>query len=247
MWPHCIMAFKMSTTKQASALSSKKLTEQVKVKIWLCRSMWIKPKAIRILNKVFEFGGSNLNELWVITRTGSGWHAPTQIDAGNNNTQSPKLAFCKNLLAYPNDEQALSPLDARKIELAWKRCPLVSQGHPWNLKVTQDQKIADFDLDWILRDCNSLIITQIEHFPAVAPVWIYWWLPNNAQSLMSHRGGVILFLRSIFVHHFVFNCEFKLDLLFGNAQIGAKLLWTLWPWPLTSDLNRLQGHFFCHW
>ena len=27
----------------------------------------------------------------------------------------------------------------------------------------------------------------------------------------------------------------------------AKLVWPLWPWPLTSDLTLLHGNHFCHW
>ena len=37
-----------------------------------------------------------------------------------------------------------------KLEVAWKRCPIVCQGHPSNFKVTQDRK--------------SPILTQIERF-----------------------------------------------------------------------------------
>ena len=39
-------------------------------------------------------------------------------------------------------------------------------------------------------------------------------------------------------------CEFKLELQSGNCYIG---FWHLWPWPLTSDLDFLHGHHFCHW
>ena len=42
-----------------------------------------------------------------------------------------------------------------KLHVAWKRCPIVFQGHPSNFKVTWEKKITDFDLNWVYPDCNS--------------------------------------------------------------------------------------------
>ena len=53
-----------------------------------------------------------------------------------------------------------------KLEVAWKRCPIVFQGHPSNF--TWDKK--------------SMILTQIGCFWPVTPVWIYQLLRNDAQS-----------------------------------------------------------------
>ena len=50
-----------------------------------------------------------------------------------------------------------------------KRCPIVCQGHPSNFKVTRDKK--------------SPILTRIACFRTVTPIWIRWWLWNDAQSL----------------------------------------------------------------
>ena len=47
-----------------------------------------------------------------------------------------------------------------------------------------------------------------------------------------------------FVHHFITICEYKLELQSGNGYVGS---WPLWPSPLTSDLDLLHGHHFCHW
>ena len=41
------------------------------------------------------------------------------------------------------------------------------------------------------------ILTWIEHFRTVASVWIYWWIWNDAQSLMLHRRGALLFFEVI--------------------------------------------------
>ena len=57
-----------------------------------------------------------------------------------------------------------------KLNIAKKRCPIVFQGHPSNFKVTWDQKLP--------------ILTWIERFRTVTPVWIHRWIWNDAQSLM---------------------------------------------------------------
>ena len=43
---------------------------------------------------------------------------------------------------------------------------------------------------------KMLILTQIERFRTVTPVWIHWWLWNNAQSLTQYRRGALLFFKS---------------------------------------------------
>ena len=42
-----------------------------------------------------------------------------------------------------------------KLEVAWKRCPIVFQGYPSNCKVTQLLKNVEFDPNWAFPDCNS--------------------------------------------------------------------------------------------
>ena len=42
----------------------------------------------------------------------------------------------------------------------------------------------------------SLILSGIERFRTVTPVWIHWWLWNSLQSLKWHRRGALLFARS---------------------------------------------------
>ena len=58
----------------------------------------------------------------------------------------------------------------KKLEVALKRCPIVFQGHMSNFKVTWNKK--------------SSILTRTECFRTATPVWIHWWIWNNAQSLM---------------------------------------------------------------
>ena len=59
--------------------------------------------------------------------------------------------------------------------------PYCFQGHPSNFNVTQDQK--------------SPILTVLGHLRTVTPVWIDWWLRNDARSLKQHRRGALLFLK----------------------------------------------------
>ena len=44
---------------------------------------------------------------------------------------------------------------------------------------------------------KSPILTRIERFRTVTPIWIHLWLWNNAQSLMSHRTVALLFFKVI--------------------------------------------------
>ena len=57
-----------------------------------------------------------------------------------------------------------------KLDVVWKRCPVVFQGHPSNFKVTRDKK--------------SPISTRIERFRSVTSVWIHRWIWNDTQGLM---------------------------------------------------------------
>ena len=61
---------------------------------------------------------------------------------------------------------------------------LFFRGHPSNFEVTRDKK--------------SPILTRIEHFQTVAPVWIRWWLWNDAQSLIWYRRGGLLFFEVLY-------------------------------------------------
>ena len=63
-----------------------------------------------------------------------------------------------------------------KLDVAWKRCPIVFQGHPAN---------------------RPSILTQIGRFRTVIPVWIHQWLRNDIQSLKWHKRGALLFFKVI--------------------------------------------------
>ena len=52
--------------------------------------------------------------------------------------------------------------------------------------------------------------------------------------------GHLSFAVSSFLQHFIAIGEFKLELLFGNAQFGSisTILRAVWPWNLTYDLEK---------
>ena len=93
-----------------------------------------------------------------------------------SNFQVTRLKKIVNLdpnWAFPDCNSSLnSPMAMKwceKLEVAWKRCPIVFQGHLSNFKVTRLKK--------------SSIFTQIRRFRTVTPVWIHQWLWNDAKSL----------------------------------------------------------------
>ena len=71
-----------------------------------------------------------------------------------------KIVEFDPIWAFPDCNSSLNSSMATKwctkLEVAWKRCPIVFQGHPSNCKVTRLKK--------------SLILTQIRRFRTVTPV-----------------------------------------------------------------------------
>ena len=62
-----------------------------------------------------------------------------------------------------------------KFESAYKRCPIVFQGHLLDLSVTRADKL--------------MIVTPIEGFRVITSVESHRWLHNNAPGLKWRRGG----------------------------------------------------------
>ena len=116
--------------------------------------------------------------------------------------------------AFPDCDSSLnSPMAMKwctKLELAYKRCPIVFQGHPSNFKVT--------------RDNISPISPRIERFWTVNPVWIHQWIGNDAQSLRQYRRSALLFLEVIHQisrSHGQKNWRFESNLrLLGRSQLS---------------------------
>ena len=46
-------------------------------------------------------------------------------------------------------------------------------------------------------DKNASILTQIGRFRTVTPVWIHWWLGNDAERLKQHTRDALLFFNVI--------------------------------------------------
>ena len=70
-----------------------------------------------------------------------------------------------------------------KLEVVWKKCPIVFQGHPSNCKVRRLKKLS--------------LLTQIRSLRTVTPVWIHQWLRNDEQSMKWHGRGALLFFKVI--------------------------------------------------
>ena len=89
--------------------------------------------------------------------------------------------------AFPDCNSSLnSPMALKwctKLNVVLKRFPIVFHSDPSNFKVIGDKK--------------SPILIQIGHFQTVNPVWIQWWVWNDAQSLMQHRRAALLFFKVI--------------------------------------------------
>ena len=121
----------------------------------------------------------------------------------------PKIADFDPNWAFPDCNFSFnSPMDLKwctKLDVVWKRCPIVFQGHPSNFKVTRDKK--------------SPISTRIESFRSVTAVWIHRWIWNDTQSLMYYGRGAFLFFEVI--HQISRSHGLKIDDL---DQIWARLL-----------------------
>ena len=68
--------------------------------------------------------------------------------------------------AFPDCNSSLnSPIAMKwctKLEAAYERPYIVFQGHPSIFKVTQDKKIANFDPNWAIPDCNSSLTSLMD-------------------------------------------------------------------------------------
>ena len=92
----------------------------------------------------------------------------------------PQFGRFRTVTLLLNPQMAMN--SCTKLEEAQKRCPIVFQSYPSNFQVT--------------RAVKSTILTQIERFRTVTPVWIYIWRWNDTQSLMLVRRGAQFFTGS---------------------------------------------------
>ena len=59
--------------------------------------------------------------------------------------------------------------------------------------------------------------------------------------------GLLFYVASSFVHHFIAISEFKLKLQSGNPKFGSKsvIYCPVWPWNLTDDLENNRAPLLC--
>ena len=124
----------------------------------------------------------------------------------------------------------------KKLAVPLNMCPIAFQGDPSHFKVTWDKK--------------SSILTCTECFRTVTPVWIHWWIWNDAQSLMwlkevpyyfsgssikfqGHTGWKIYNLNPIWVRPVA-----------AIKSLRFALLWFhKWTSCFTSDANIITAVF----
>ena len=87
-------------------------------------------------------------------------------------TQIERFSYC---------DSSLNLQLVTKLEVAYRRCPIVFQGH-----------LSNFEVIW----ASTTILNRIQRCRSVAPVWIHRWFRNDAQSLKWHRRGALIFFRS---------------------------------------------------
>ena len=103
-------------------------------------------------------------------------------------SRATKIAnFDPNWALFPDCNSSLNiPMALKcgtKLNVLWKCCPIVLQGHPSNFKVTRNKR--------------SQILTQIERFRTATQVWLHRWIWNDAQSFTYYRRGALLCFKVI--------------------------------------------------
>ena len=98
---------------------------------------------------------------------------------------------------------------------------------------------------------------QIGRFQTVIPVWIYWWLWYDAQSLMQHGRGALLFFKVICKfqsrtgqknHPFWTKLSVSRLLLKFEFTHGFEIMHKAWlskeegPYCFSRSSVKLQGH-----
>ena len=128
------------------------------------------------------------------------------------------------------------------LAVAWKRFLIVLWGYPSNFKATGADK--------------STILTQIEDFRTITPVWIHRWLWNNAQSVNWYGRDALWFfktIRQISRSHEVANWRFLSELRVSRMVTPIWIHRCLWndtasraieevPFCCSRTSFKLQGH-----
>ena len=80
---------------------------------------------------------------------------------------------------------------------------------------------------------KSSVLTQSGCFRTLTPVWIQWWLWNDAQSLKQHRRGALLFFKVIW--------DKKSPLFTRIERFRDVTLVLIYCW-LSNDAQSLKQH-----
>ena len=94
------------------------------------------------------------------------------------------------------------------------------------------------------------ILTRIDCFRTGTPVWIHWWLGNDAQSLMWQRGGALLFLSrssiKIFRSHGLKNRRLESNLSKITRPVAAIKSLRFALFKLNPQIN-IMNTVLMHW
>ena len=96
----------------------------------------------------------------------------------------------------------------------------------------------------ILRLKKLLVLTRIGRFRTVTPIWIDWWLWNDAQSLKQHRRGALSFFKVI---RQLSRSHKKSPILTRNerfrTEIPVLIHWWLWFHKAWSSIEEVTYCF----
>ena len=112
------------------------------------------------------------------------YHAKGQGQRSKFKVTEVKIQFSHLRTVTPVGIHILMIKWCTKLDVAYKRCPIVFQGHPPDVKITRlTKRIVNFDQNCGFPDCNSSL-----NSPKA---------PKDAQCLKQHRRGALSFFKVI--------------------------------------------------
>ena len=158
----------------------------------------------------------------------SDWNLTDDLKKRGNLYHAPRSYTCHFIAIHEFNLELLSrnaQIGAKSsiFQLVW----------PWNLADDLKQGKSE-----VFESCDRPIVRK-------HPIWLKIGDVLSRVTLKFDgwpwkTTGHLSFAVSSFVQHFIAICEFKLELLSGNAQFGSNsaIFRAVWPWNLTDDLEK---------
>ena len=86
---------------------------------------------------------------------------------------------------------------------------------------------------------------RVGRFWTVRPMWIHWWLWNDAQNMKHHRRGAVLFFKVIRQFPFEFSDGYEIMHMAWNSLVMMHKAWhgvKQVPYCFKMSSAKLQGH-----